>query len=463
MRFDILALFSLSVSVVYGYAQDASAAASDSGSVDALLASLATLPDSAQSCITNALPAANCALGDLACLCTSVPFTEATLACVQVNCTIKEALATLAIFFRFLARGFFLEGSLGWDDWTCLLGYLFLIPCTAIVQIMSTRGLGHDIWMVPFDNITSVLYYFFIEEYLYIGFVMATKISIVLLYLRIIPGTVSPKFRALCLTVIGLMVAYTMAFIIALALQCRPISYSWTQWDGEHKGKCINLEAQVYCGAILNICWDLVVFVLPIPRLLNLQVRDTRKKVMVILTFLVGLFGTVCSIIRLRYLTQWGKTANATMHYNNIAIWSAAEGDVGVICACMPAIAGPILRFFRNYVATHLSRNRTKFSGVGSKGSGAGGSKIGHKIPSSAGTDTARGEVHHVALEKGGGISKTVTASMYNMPYETHSDDDVELMGRSHARGQDVGSEEGDRAPGLSAARYKHEYAGSWR
>ncbi|KAK4561382.1 hypothetical protein LTR86_004699 [Recurvomyces mirabilis] len=307
--------------------------------------------------------------------------------------------------------------------------------------------------MVPFDNITSVLYYFYIEEYVYIGFVMATKISIILLYLRIIPGIVSPRFRILCLTVIGVMLTYTIAFIIALALQCRPISFTWTQWDGEHEGKCVNLEAQVYAGAIGNIFWDLVVFIMPIPRLIKLQVRDTRKKVMVILTFLVGLFGTICSIIRLRYLTQWGKSSNATQHYNDIGIWSAVEGDVGVICACMPAIAGPVLHFLRKIVGSTLSKNKSKISASGGMGGNINDGKGVVRVPSSV-ADSERGQVHHIAMKQGG-ISKTVEASMYNMPYETNSDDDVELMARSHGHGQGLGGE--------PTGRYQHEYAGSWR
>ena len=107
MRFDFLGYLSLSTLVVLAFAQDSGAS-----DANALLQSLATLPDCAvsqdigwqgipflltlshkQTCIAAALPAAtDCALGDLACLCASDPFTASSGACVLANCTIKGAL-----------------------------------------------------------------------------------------------------------------------------------------------------------------------------------------------------------------------------------------------------------------------------------------------------------------------------------------------------------------------------------
>lgn len=292
--------------------------------------------------------------------------------------------------------------------------------------------------------------YFFIEEFLYLACVTLTKVSIILLYLRIIPSSISPRFRIICLILIGLLLANMVSFIVALGFQCRPVSYSWTQWTGETQGSCMNLQAQVYSSSATNITFDLIVFALPIPKLLGLQVRDTRKKIMVVLTFLVGLLGTICSVVRLAYLTQWGNTTNATMHYNNIAIWSAVEGGVGVICACMPAIAGPILHFMRQFIGSEIfTRSRSKFaSAMDSKGS-----KGVHRVPSSAGPSSLADSY----VDRNGGISKTVESRMYNIPNDSHSDDDVELVSREGLAG-----EQGKRTS-KPAKGFGHEYAGSWR
>ena len=119
-----------------------------------------------------------------------------------------------------------------------------------------------------------------------------------------------------------------------------------TRWDGINKGSCINLQGQIFATAGLNILWDLLVFLLPLPKLLKLSFASAKKKVAICLTFVVGLFVTVCSIIRLKYLAVWGSSGNATWGYNPIAIWSNVECNMSVVCACMPALAGLLQRIW---------------------------------------------------------------------------------------------------------------------
>jgi hypothetical protein len=196
---------------------------------------------------------------------------------------------------------------------------------------------------------------FWIEQFCYQVVVVLTKISIVLLYLRIIPRDVSRTFTYVSWSVIGALVAYGLAFIIYFALECQPVSHFWNSWDGEHEGQCSNFQLAAYINGGANIFFDLVVFALPIPKLLKLQVRDKRRKFGAILTFTIGIFVTVCSVIRLQYLATVGKYTNATYHYNDVGIWTGLEAYLGVICACMPSIVGPVLYFFRNTVLSKFT------------------------------------------------------------------------------------------------------------
>jgi len=68
---------------------------------------------------------------------------------------------------------------------------------------------------------------------------------------------------------------------------------------------------------------------------MQIQVQDKRRKVGVVLTFLVGLFVTACSMVRLKYSSGVSKITNATYDYTDISLWSGIECEVGVICACM--------------------------------------------------------------------------------------------------------------------------------
>lgn len=316
--------------------------------------------------------------------------------------------------------------------------------------------MGQDIWTVPFENINKMFKVrfflicgadsfknsmtdyrhtqtFWIEQFIYQILVVLTKISIVLLYLRIFPRGVSNTFTYTCWAVIGVLIAYGLSMCIFFLMQCRPINYFWVQWDGQHEGTCINFRLGTYIGSGINIGLDLVVFFLPVPRLVKLQVSDTRRKVGVVLTFLVGLFVTICSIIRLKYLAQIGSYSNATYHYNDIGLWSAIEGDVGVICACMPSIAGPLMYFFRTTVASKLnssskggSQSRLSTRITGDKG-------IARLNSRASDRDDVELEPRSQAQQNKSGIEKTTVTSMYQTS-EQSSNDNVDLIYQNERR-----------------------------
>jgi hypothetical protein len=77
--------------------------------------------------------------------------------------------------------------------------------------------------------------------------------------------------------------------------------------------------------------------------------------------FLVGLFVTICSGIRLGTIFRFQKTSNPTYDYVSLAIWSMIEGSASVICACMPGIANAVRRFWPKLRSTYadpkLSQN----------------------------------------------------------------------------------------------------------
>jgi len=74
-----------------------------------------------------------------------------------------------------------------------------------------------------------------------------------MLYLRIFPREISPRFHVASWIVIGALVAYALAFIIAFLVGCKPISYFWNIWDGEHEGHCYNTELIAYTDGGINV------------------------------------------------------------------------------------------------------------------------------------------------------------------------------------------------------------------
>lgn len=173
---------------------------------------------------------------------------------------------------------------------------------------MANFGLGKDIWTVPFDDITAILKIYFFDEDLYLTALPLVKISILLFYLRIFPQT---WFRYACLATMAACVGYGIAFLLVSVFQCQPIDLAWNHWDGEHPGKCNDINAQGWTSAALNVVLDIVVLALPMPVIAKLELNK-RKKALVVLMFSTGFLVTIISIIRLQVLVHFGGTTNFT-------------------------------------------------------------------------------------------------------------------------------------------------------
>jgi hypothetical protein len=156
-----------------------------------------------------------------------------------------------------------------------------------------------------------------------------------------------------------------------------------------------------------------------------IQVQDKRRKVGVVLTFLIGLFVTACSMVRLKYLSQVSKITNATYDYTQITLWSGIESEVGVICACMPTIIGPLLYFLREKCGSKISSLGRSSAGKSAGVSYIVGDERVTRLPSTVGEHELemndRATKHNEAEKNGG-------SSTYQISYERSSDDNVKLL-----------------------------------
>lgn len=90
-------------------------------------------------------------------------------------------------------------------------------------------------------------------------------------------------------------------------------------------GTCLPNDKTFYTLAGVTIFYDCVIFLLPIPILMQLQINN-RRKVALIGMFVLGLFTTICSIMRLIQIITIAKTGNSTM----LVLWGTIEMNVGV-------------------------------------------------------------------------------------------------------------------------------------
>jgi hypothetical protein len=78
-----------------------------------------------------------------------------------------------------------------------------------------------------------------------------------------------------------------MLFVLLAIFQCRPISYYWSGWDGEHQGTCLNVNGLAWSNAAISIVLDGWMLALPISQLFGLQLH-WKKKIGVAMMFVVG-------------------------------------------------------------------------------------------------------------------------------------------------------------------------------
>jgi hypothetical protein len=109
-----------------------------------------------------------------------------------------------------------------------------------------------------------------------------TKVSILLLYLRLFPHE---RFVKSCWITIAVMGAFLFWTIFGFMFMCTPVNYFWNR---SIEGHCFNPKWVYFTNAPFNIVTDFVLFGLPLPILKELQL-PRRQKTGLIILFGIGL------------------------------------------------------------------------------------------------------------------------------------------------------------------------------
>lgn len=294
---------------------------------------------------------------------------------------------------RIIHKAAFSVGELGWDDWTVLGTVISGVPSVIIIDRgIVPNGLGRDVWTLPFDYITNFVRWLYVLEVMYFIQIAALKLTLLFFFLRIFP---KPIIKRLLWATVAFNVMYALAFAFTGIFQCTPISHYWTSWDKTGKGKCININGLAWANGIISIVLDIWMLALPLYQILHLQL-SWRKKVSVAMMFCVGTFVTVVSALRLRSLVDFAVSANPTMDQVDVITWSNIEINVGIMCACMPALRVILVRAFPRMFGTTNGASQAyqvygsrsfgnKMGGGG--GSSALGSGLGRSVGAGSGKD----------------------------------------------------------------------------
>lgn len=129
-------------------------------------------------------------------------------------------------------------------------------------------------------------------QLLYYGCMLATKFSILSLYVRIFP---TPYFRRVIKIAAVVCGAWFLASFTPTVLQCHPVSGAWKPSLDKH---CISPYRLFQSITIANFLTDMMVVWLPIRIIWTLQL-DVKKRLAVISMFGIGSAVCLCSFLRL--------------------------------------------------------------------------------------------------------------------------------------------------------------------
>lgn len=203
------------------------------------------------------------------------------------------------------------------------LSMVFALAYSILCIVQTKYGLGLPIKLRPPPNVGPYSRVNFAGRPIYQIGISFFKIALLISYLRLLQGTDRKTYRIVVwVTIIVVFLAH-LGCALSLVFACTPVEKSWKPWVA---GTCLQPGPSFTGYAVVTIVSDVVVAILPIPVLLKLNVR-MEKKVGLIAIFMLGLFTTLCSI--LRYL-QIDRIQNGDGNSTMLVLWGTIEFNVGV-------------------------------------------------------------------------------------------------------------------------------------
>ncbi|KAK5056722.1 hypothetical protein LTR84_012254 [Exophiala bonariae] len=262
------------------------------------------------------------------------------------------ALAGVLVVARLCVR-IFMQRNTGWDDYTLIASLMLAIGMTICFNQEVYYGMGLHTKQVDADNKVMAFLWLWIAQLLYKFANGLTKISLVLLYLRIFP---SRTFKMISWGVIGFVISYCTVAVCMSIWQCDPIEKAWRK---TLPGQCIKIGILWYVNSVFTLVADVLLIVLPLNQIWQLKL-PLSQKIGLVFVFSLGIFVMACTIIRCVALGPTVSQTDSVYYQAKSNSWTFLEVDVSIICAALPILKAPLSKLF-----PRLWGNRTTTAGTG--------------------------------------------------------------------------------------------------
>ena len=178
----------------------------------------------------------------------------------------------------------FIIKKVAWEDFTCVIGWASFMAFIGIEYSIGTHGGGTHQWNVLYREVQYNWRYSNYGDIVYSLALLFTKLSILLLILRVFCSVHKHSGYWCTLGLIWLnSIFYTVYFFIPF-FSCTPRSKIWAP---DTLGVCLQINVLYYASAIFNVISEFLMLTVPIFLIWNLQM-SVRRKVGISAIFLTG-------------------------------------------------------------------------------------------------------------------------------------------------------------------------------
>ncbi|KAH7025106.1 uncharacterized protein B0I36DRAFT_250511 [Microdochium trichocladiopsis] len=295
-------------------------------------------------------------------------------------------LALLVCGTRLYVRKY-VKVAFGIDDWACLLALLLVTTFNGIGIAVVHYGAGKRMHNVSQEDMAQwfLLYYVCVCIYLSISF--AVKTNLLLFLRRVFPNA---YIQHTTLGMLIFLVLFTISGSFAAAFQCTPPKYFYKLeflMAPDRADHCFSAHTSyiifLYQAVVIFIC-DVIMFLLPIPALLQLNLSASKRWALV-LVFASGGVACIAPALRFSSLSFHGKeTADTTFDAASSLYWMAIEYNLGLVAGSLTSLRPLFARYGLFRTAADSNRRQSR-----------GAKRMSYRLDDSPGSSWGHGRSGH--------------------------------------------------------------------
>ncbi|KAI1141436.1 hypothetical protein F5Y05DRAFT_261382 [Hypoxylon sp. FL0543] len=256
------------------------------------------------------------------------------------------------------------EHRFWWDDWVSLLAVPFLVGQQALTLVTIHYGVGYHIWTLPPENTAMIVRIIFAIYLTYDTALFLTKASALLFLSRLFPNHANALwFNLVRYAAHALNIAWFLGIVFGTFFMCDPVAKNWDV--AITYGTCGSTSSLFIGSAVPSVAIDLIILILPLPKIWGLQISKGRKLGISVI-FFFGYGVVVVSLGRLITVLTSGAALDTDLTYAGVTVvyWVTAEPPITLLSICLPAmlpLGRHLARHYFSPLASKVSLLRSTF------------------------------------------------------------------------------------------------------